>query len=341
MRRMLQGADPMYSRTFGIPGGAAAMAVFFSLVVTAKAMQHNDRLSDLLDTVRPPSQVRTWMRWHMAVDKIKQFLAQLSRQGPFTDFQIPIGNLVSFGRQQVHFLQTSARRFVLEDREKLGHVVALAGPVYIIRSDESGCADSPVYCVSVPEIAFQDLHPDAELKGDVKERMRGTWELALTVFRNANIRYPVLSSMGMASYTHPKSKHGQIVRAYADAFFDVLKTFQTKYQFEQIIVALGDSMEYTEWKQASGRYTNLGVTLLQGDMIAVADALVRGKMSTGILNTTSLSALKTGALGRNWMGNEKFPYDREELIAVETTLLLQDVTYNPSLWNSLPTKVKT
>ena len=73
--------------------------------------------------------------------------------------------------------------------------------------------------------------------------------------------------------------------------------------------------------------------ILAGDhgMLGLAIALARKGFPTGILNPSDVEAVRNGGMGMYWNGGH---IALEELLAVQTTVLLQHIDLNPGLWRT-------
>ena len=217
----------------------------------------------------------------------------------------------------------------------------IVGPVYILANDKGMSLDTPmrVQCVTVPELDFSSdkktrLQFLDRVTNKPNERaitaMRETWFRVLSLFQSQNVQYPVLRPLGIAS--HCLFAEG-VLEAYASALVDVLSDNEATFQFQVVFLALPRRVpnQFAIYQRAFvGRNpkTKVALSKLHG-MVDLAITLAKDGKPTGLLNSTSVQAMSNGDLGRHWRTG--LAVDTEELLAVQTTVLLQGSQFNPKL----------
>ena len=137
----------------------------------------------------------------------------------------------------------------------------------------------------------------------------------------------------MKSYTWGRYRPA-IVKAYAQALFDVLK--EHTYRMSRIFVALPNQNDFLEWRDVFGDYDALIHLVPHKEMLTTAHALADADIPTGILNTTSEDAILSGKLGGNWEVDNGQMIDNEERVAVSTTVLLHNKSKDIEVWKRPP-----
>lgn len=164
--------------------------------------------------------------------------------------------------------------------------------------------------------------------------MRDIWHHALTCFQAAKVDVPVLCAIGCGAFNDPEVP--KIAQSWGNALARCLH--QNSYGFRSVIVSLvGPSAANYDAFQASdlvkGKKDLQVPVLLSRDkgMLEIAAHLGSKKLKTGILNPSDAFAVRSGFLGMFWTGRH---IALEELLAVQTTLLLQHRDVNPELWET-------
>ena len=224
-----------------------------------------------------------------------------------------------------------------------GQLVAVSGPVYF--SLKRRASTGPFWCVSIPSIDFDDKQ-DRKIFATGKKvnqkgrtRMCHIWDHALQAFQKANVNCPVVCAMGCEGLVDKSIL--DVREEWANALATCLANHD--YGFKIVVVSFGNSTENFNafGKSKLNQNGNSGssaprvpVALVPfRNMLEIADTIQRSGfygLKTGILNPSSPEAVRHGYIGSYWQGNRE--PSSEQLMAVQTTLLLQHVDLNPKLW---------
>lgn len=222
-------------------------------------------------------------------------------------------------------------------------LMAVSGPVYVVADDaqESIEREDPIFCVSCTGINFayntedrQRFSTDRLPNAAARERMSCIWHHALTLFEAAEVQYPVLCAIGCGAFANDSlvsTKH--VVQMYADALASLL--VHRSYGATTVYLSLVNP-DHFEWfrevlEQYQKRMQPSVVLSADHGMVGLARELSRRGHRSGILNPSDPQALRQGAMGMYWY---KGDIALEELLAVQTTLLLQHIDVNPAMWLS-------
>jgi hypothetical protein len=234
------------------------------------------------------------------------------------------------------------------------HGVAVSGPVALLVDDDgdpfpastpkpAGRSFVAAFCVSIPGINFAydaaDVRAFATADNRVNdaghERMRQIWHHVLTLYRDAGVRCAVLCAIGCGEF---RGNVEGVPAAYAAALTDVL--LADDYGLASVIVCTPGprgAESFAAFGAAAAAAAERGplrvpivVTASHG-MLGVAARFA----ASGILNPADRLSVRTGALGLFWRSG---PIALEELLAVQTTLLLHHADANPALWT--PARVR-
>ena len=158
------------------------------------------------------------------------------------------------------------------------------------------------------------------------QRMRCIWHHVLYMFKHFSVEYPVLCAIGCGAFA------GNVVgvpTAWATALRELLLTGQ--YQFEGIFVSLVDEAIHETFVDVF-RDADLPVPVIltrQHSMLGIAHWLYDLGRRPGILNPSDAVAVRQGKMGMHWA---RGMIALEQLLAVQTTLLLQHIDVSPKIW---------
>jgi hypothetical protein len=225
----------------------------------------------------------------------------------------------------------------------VAHVIAVSGPVWIV-ADENGksipATKAPVYCVSIPglNLAYSNADKNRYIKTDTNgiktinaagvTRIRNMWHHVLWICSWAHIEYPVLCAIGCGAFAIGVQG---VQEVYANALVDVLRSFGRT--FNCIFLSLIGGSNYDGFKRVIERRANelvapIALTSAHG-MLGIAHYLANKGKSVAILNPSDAQAVREGSMGMYWNYGHAAV---EELLAVQTTLLLQHIDINADLW---------
>eukprot|EP01006_Ploeotia_vitrea_P016252 TRINITY_DN46818_c0_g1_i1.p1 TRINITY_DN46818_c0_g1~~TRINITY_DN46818_c0_g1_i1.p1 ORF type:complete len:460 (+),score=77.67 TRINITY_DN46818_c0_g1_i1:21-1400(+) len=188
-------------------------------------------------------------------------------------------------------------------------------------------------------------------------RMKEIYAHALLVFQKFEVKFPCLCAIGCGAF---KGEFNTVPHLWAEALYDVLATFE--YDFGCVFVSLpnfGEQENFNIFCDVFNKQTKTGdeenkdtssssssgakkkddvkmpktaVCFLETkSMISLADYLSRKDKAVGVLNPSDVQAIKQGYLGMFWDGGH---VALEEIIAMQTTLLLQHRGLNPALYDN-------
>ncbi|KAJ9462431.1 hypothetical protein DIPPA_09477 [Diplonema papillatum] len=227
--------------------------------------------------------------------------------------------------------------------------VMVTGPVYVTfdNSYTSKPKTHPVLCCSIPGINYQ--YSDEDIQKFCKLRQKGVrkpesltqmkyiWGHALAVMAANGVKYPVLCAIGCGEFN---GGFASVPRLWARALYDVLVA-NPGFGFECVLVSLptfGDdnfSVFSAEFRKAEAEAASSGAKLAtpvlfveEYSMVTLADKLAPHK--SALLNPSDAEAVRKGFIGMYWDGGH---IALEELLALQTTLLLQHRSLNPALWS--------
>jgi len=241
--------------------------------------------------------------------------------------------------------------------------VAISGPVHVIFSPDfrpQPPAPLPITAVSIAGINFayspvdrdaftREATPESDDDGAssspvirrlvVNEapavlRMMEILHHAFLAFQRANVTYPCLNAIGCGAFKGPFNR---VPHLWARAACELLQ--RHSYGFAAVLYSLptfGDD-HFTVFRRvfAAGSGLRSCVVLVEDKgMIAFADHFARHGHRAGILNPSDAVAVRQGYIGMYWDGGH---VALEELLAMQTTLLLQHKGVNPALYRD-PTR---
>ena len=216
-------------------------------------------------------------------------------------------------------------------------LIAVSGPVFVVADDRqrSVPATNPLWCVSIPGINFAYNNGDRQLFSQGRRvnhnglvRMRRIWHHALSSFRHAKVQYPVLCAIGCGAFA---GKVEDVTENYAQALVDVLSV--NHYDMVAVFVSLVNEDHFVAFKEAvtaGARSLKCAVVLTRRHgMVGLAHHITLQGHLSGVLNPSDAQAVRQGTMGMYWHYGH---IALEELLAVQTTLLMQHIDINPALW---------
>jgi hypothetical protein len=225
----------------------------------------------------------------------------------------------------------------------VAHLIAVSGPVWIV-ADENGksipATKTPVYSVSIPglNLAYSNSDKNRYIQNGINgiktinaagvTRIRNMWHHVLWICSWAHIEYPVLCAIGCGAFAGSVKDAPEV---YANALVDVLGSFGRT--FNCIFLSLIGGSNYDGFKRvierrASELVAPIALTSAHG-MLGIAHYLANKGKSVAILNPSDAQAVREGSMGMYWNYGDAAV---EELLAVQTTLLLQHIDINADLW---------
>jgi hypothetical protein len=224
-----------------------------------------------------------------------------------------------------------------------GQLMAVTGPVWFVADDGATSIpreDPPVVCVSIPGINLNYSPEDQEMFGENiggefhrmnkagVGRVRLIWHHALYMFEQYKVMCPVLCAIGCGIFA--ENTEG-VPDVYANALVDVLKRYRGS--FECIFVSLVNGDHFRTFrdvfkKRIAEVHVTVAFTMGHG-MTGLARSLTEKKRTAGILNPSDAEAVRKGCMGMYLHGKH---IALEEVIAVQTTLMLQHIDMNKRLW---------
>jgi hypothetical protein len=226
-----------------------------------------------------------------------------------------------------------------EGEYSLGQLIAVSGPVLILTDDDLVTLPDPptVWCVSIAGINFEYNASDRErfstagrTNDAARMRICRIWHHTLRSFQTAGVTCPVLCAIGCGAFAGNVER---VPETYAAALMDVLTV--ADYGTEAVFVSVVHPAHLAAFRAAvAAREGQLKTrVILAGDhgMLGLAIALARKGFPTGILNPSDVEAVRNGGMGMYWNGGH---IALEELLAVQTTVLLQHIDLNPGLWRT-------
>ena len=241
-------------------------------------------------------------------------------------------------RTRITFLSPYMRQRDADNHDGDAHLMAVSGPVYVLADDHGKALskDRPLLCVSVAGLNLASSLEDrtrflrSTPRGMVinrlgVQRIRLIWHHALVLFQEASVEFPVLCAIGAAEDTI------DVANTYATALVDQLS--RCSYGTRAVCVSLPDPDDYRSFRAVlRRRRIQLKTTVLLTtvhSMVGLAREFSVAGRSTGILNPSDAQAIRQGSLGMHWRGHR---VAMQELLAVQTTLLLQHIDVNFTAW---------
>ena len=237
------------------------------------------------------------------------------------------------------------------------------GPVYVVADHRqqnlpSGEGNRPFFCISIPGLDFMSTNGadyrnyfdgDRDVPNDRGQgRMRLIWHHILSVCSHEGLQMPVLCGIGCGAFAMDDGvtwtdRTTTIRRAWGEALVWCLET-QTYPSVQAVFCSLpvfpGEERKtstFELWEsvfRAKTRALKLPVVLCsRHGLLEIARTLRQWDrvpaIRTGILNPSDALAVRQGHMGMYWPGGH---IALEELLAVQTTLLLHGRLLNPTLW---------
>jgi hypothetical protein len=261
----------------------------------------------------------------------------------------------------VHRHNFGPREWTTQESGK-AHSMAVTGLTWIV-ADENGAPlhrsmrSSPICCVSTPEInlgysdadraEFGAPFPKAKelwtLTRAGVEQLKRIWHHVLYMFAYCEVQYAVLYALGSGPSAHGTPEN-LVQTKSAQALVHVLLRQDYGNTFECIFVAFENPMDMDAFRKVISKHAQalvergITIALTHGHRVtALARSLSEGGVVVGILNPSSPRAVREGTIGMNWYNEKRV--DREEVMAVQTTVLLQHIVVNPDAWNGKRTNL--
>eukprot|EP01062_Namystynia_karyoxenos_P056731 TRINITY_DN47651_c0_g1_i1.p1 TRINITY_DN47651_c0_g1~~TRINITY_DN47651_c0_g1_i1.p1 ORF type:complete len:728 (+),score=138.14 TRINITY_DN47651_c0_g1_i1:104-2185(+) len=248
---------------------------------------------------------------------------------------------VSGGAAAAVLPASKSRTTPQQDRE--AHCVAVAGPVLCVHDNQCRTqrARNPLLCVSIPgvnlaysqsdKLAFVDESGRIR-QNDLLRRMQQIWGLVLNIMAQQGVRFPVLCAIGCGEF---KGAHYEVPELWATAL--ALQLRQPHFNFAAVTVCcpgFGGASEnfcvFGRVMQQHQAHLSCAVLIAENlSMVTVAEVLAAKGQRSAILNPSDPTAVRRGYVGMYWDGGHMA---LEEILALQTTLLLQHRGVNPELW---------
>ena len=260
--------------------------------------------------------------------------------------------MISFVNGQMPYDHTWKREFTNTENEPnnilyYGHFMAVTGPVWIVADDyyegdiknrSTYATKTTVLCVSIPGLNLSYGNPvdqsrfltGRRINDDGVTRIRFIWHHVLWLCSWYNIEYPVLCAIGCGAFGGVNTL--DVPEVYANALVDVLTLYGST--FKCVFVSLVKDEHYDTFRDVITRRQKeitmpIALTREHG-MLGIALYLAQEGKPAAILNPSDVEAVRQGSMGMYWYHG---PAAVEELLAVQTTLLLQHIDMNPELWS--------
>ena len=228
--------------------------------------------------------------------------------------------------------------------------VAVCGPVYSMydaQGNPQARANRPFYVVSIPGINLDYSNHDKGwflLKDEktvkdetaLRNQMKQVWRVALLAFKECKVTCPVLSAIGCGAF---RGNVKDVPDHWAQALVDVLDDDVVAGAFHVVVLSLPTFGKYMNFdpflavfQKQKRQPTAPPVLLTDGHgLVEVAEWVTERFPDevAGVLNPSDAQAVRQGFIGMYWQG---YHIALEELLATRTTLLLQHIDVNPSLW---------
>jgi hypothetical protein len=170
------------------------------------------------------------------------------------------------------------------------------------------------------------------------KKMGELWHHILRVMdEKFKVQFPVLCAIGCGAF---RGKFGsQVPRLWARALYGVLSTGTWKH-IEAVLLSLptfGDTNNFMPFvttlrnlSKEAGPLLVPVVAIEDASMVALAAMLSDAGYRTGLLNPSDVEALRRGYVGMYWDGGH---IALEEVLALQTTLLLHHANVTPALFH--------
>jgi hypothetical protein len=246
---------------------------------------------------------------------------------------------------------------VRPDDDNRSQAVAVVGPVLVVHDYEKWMGKEEslfdlkqrgifhVQCVSVPAINFsydkhdQDMFIDRVsgriYKDKALKRMEEITHLFMSAFRDVGVKYPVLCAIGCGAFKGPFQEI--VPRLWATAMKNCLK--RRDYGFHLVVISIPEFEPSGEanlkaFRAVFNEKTRVSLPVKvhlteKHSMVTVARSFREMGLPSGILNPSDAQAVRGGFMGMYW---DEGPFALEEMLAMQTTLLLQHRGVNPELY---------
>lgn len=232
--------------------------------------------------------------------------------------------------------------------------VAVVGPVLVVYDGDRNHPQQwfalpdldlpPIQCVSIPAINFAYNNYDraqfvTKVNGKqsiveeaASQRMYEITHLFLTAFQDTGVKYPVLCAIGCGAF---KGGFTRLVpRLWSRAMAQCLK--DRNYGFALVVISVPvfgkDDTNAKEFHATFDGRHDLPVKVViteEKGMVTVARKFAEAGLHSGILNPSDAWAVRGGYIRMYWDGGD---IALEEILAQQTTLLLQHWGVNPQLY---------
>ena len=292
-----------------------------------------DNVPALSSTQRLPESVRDGMRLFvqsMGVLVEGHTLQPIQGRARFFNAEYKCGVFKMTQREAVEMVEAA-------HTVSSNQLLALCGPVLLVHDqDGKPVANTKrrILTVSTPAIDFRQSNSAFVTHGVVnktgKARMRDIWRMVLASFSVNEVRYPVLTPIGCGAFRgHPKLG---VPGLWADALVTVLAE-PYDWGFSAVLVSVLQETTFTDfWRTLQSRKDEL-TEAPPVVLTRVHDALelARTLPDAGLLVPCDDRSVREGSIGgKPWVRGA--PIGFEEVVALRTTLLLQNKGLNPKLW---------
>jgi hypothetical protein len=227
----------------------------------------------------------------------------------------------------------------------------ISGPVLVLHDNDYNPIATPptVVACSTPGINFAyskedlsdytasiDNEPRTLDRGRALGHMIKVWTHVLVVMDEVyRVQFPVLCAIGCGAF---RGKFGaQVPRLWATALHYVLSTRSFNHVHAVFMSAptFGDTNNYSPFTvtlNACNATTPMKVPVIVTEdmsMVTIAAILAEAGYTAGILNPSDVEAMRRGWIGMYWDGGH---IAVEEVLAMQTSLLVQHVGVNPKLY---------
>eukprot|EP00667_Euglena_gracilis_P010914 EG_transcript_11127 len=241
-----------------------------------------------------------------------------------------------------------------ELEQHTAQLMAITGPVYVMFDGQlksQAKAPTPIIAVSIPGINFAYSRCDVEAftraarpadeppakrrrvvdEDAARRRMKEILHHVFLAFERHGVQYPCLNAIGCGAFKGP---YDSVPGLWAAAASDLLRTHA--YGFAAVLYSLPDFGDdnYSAFQREFARPRDMPlktcVVLVEDrGMVCLADFFAQHKHKAGILNPSDAQAVRQGYVGMYWDGGH---IALEEILAMQTTLLLQHKGINPQLY---------
>jgi hypothetical protein len=331
-------------------------------LTTAAAKMHPSTRQWMIELGRPASQKNMAITLAVALDqqpdKKKMIKVSSSAQLLKADLQLQAkgASLTYFGGPLPDPLLVPAGTSLTQNRYRDARRVMISGPVSLLYdNDYDAIAKPPTIVVcSTPGINFayskEDVADFTEADEDGGPRMidhekaiahmTKVWAHVLVVMDEFyRVQFPVLCAIGCGAF---RGKFGNMVpRLWATALHRVLSTRRFHHIHAVFLSAptFGDTSNYAPFvhtlrnlSEGSDKSIPLKVPVVVTEdmsMVTIASQLADWGFAAGILNPSDVEAMRRGWIGMYWDGGH---IAVEEILAMQTSMLVHHVGVNPDLY---------